>query len=240
MVLKEHLRHLVQYFLHYGAISEPELTELIDALRDRYDLKIKPKDEIKVFQQSYLAEINRQIRNYGFNIKECTSEEFEQEKYYCCTQNLKPDFVKIDVSYSERDAAIFEKMLETIITSDEKCVNAYDTIFLSVLANGLKITKAEFTDVMTRFRKEKWIESPRESSQTDNTIILHIRTLTEMNAYLMDNYKDFISTCKICNRLMLRGLICDSCDCHLHRSCGLNYFRSLAKTKKIIFTMSSL
>jgi hypothetical protein len=55
-------------------------------------------------------------------IKQVVSEEHKNEIYFVCTQNFKPQFVKMDCSYTEKEAAVFKKLLELIITSDEKLV----------------------------------------------------------------------------------------------------------------------
>ncbi|CAF0739826.1 unnamed protein product [Didymodactylos carnosus] len=229
MVLNETLQQLVQYFLHHGALSEQELIELLESLRDRYDLKIKANDEIKIFTNQYLPKINENINPYGFDIKCVHSEEYENDVYYCCVQNLKPIFAKMDVSYTEKEAAIFEKMLELILLNDSHSTTTRE-IFEAVLGNGLKITKNDFNDVITRFRKEKWIESGR-GRDADNLIILHIRAITEMSSFITDTYKDEVYACKLCSRLLLRGLRCPNCSCFLHRSCGVKYFKNLSMQK---------
>ena len=53
-------------------------------------------------------------------IKQTASEEYENDLYFVCTQNFKSQFVKMDCTYTEKEAAAFEKLLELIITSDEK------------------------------------------------------------------------------------------------------------------------
>jgi hypothetical protein len=120
--LEDYHKQLIQYFLHDGAYNENELIDLIGALRDRYDLKIKTKDEIRTFTLVLLPLINKHINQYGMDIKQVVSEEHENEIYFVCTQNFKPQFVKMDCSYTEKEAAVFEKLLELVITSDEKLV----------------------------------------------------------------------------------------------------------------------
>jgi hypothetical protein len=120
--LEDYHKQLIQYFLHDGAYNENELIDLIGALRDRYDLKIKTKDEIRTFTLVLLPLINKHINQYGMDIKQVVSEEHENEVYFVCTQNFKPQFVKMDCSYTEKEAAVFEKLLELVITSDEKLV----------------------------------------------------------------------------------------------------------------------
>jgi hypothetical protein len=129
--LEDHHKQLIQYFLHDGAYNENELVDLLNALRDRYELKIKVKDEIRTFNEIYLPLINRHINQYGIEIKQVASEEHENEIYFVCTQNFKAQFVKMDCSYTEKEAAIFEKLLELIITNDEKFVRRRKTLFLN-------------------------------------------------------------------------------------------------------------
>jgi YHS domain-containing protein len=85
-------------------------------------LKIKVKDEIRTFNEIFSPLINRHINQYGIEIKQVASEEHENDIYYVCTQNFKAQFVKMDSSYTEKEAAIFEKLIELIIISDEKFV----------------------------------------------------------------------------------------------------------------------
>lgn len=118
--LEDYHKQLIQYFLHDGAYNEKEMSDLISCLRDRYELKIKVKDEIRTFRSVLLPLINKHVNQYGIEIKEVTSEEHENDIYFVCVQNFKPEFVKMDTSYTEKEAAIFEKLLELIITSDEK------------------------------------------------------------------------------------------------------------------------
>jgi hypothetical protein len=123
--LEDYHKQLIQYFLHDGAYNQNELIDLLSALRDRYELKIKPKDEIRIFTDSFLPLINKHINQYGMEIKQVASEEHENEIYFVCIQNFKSQFVKMDSSYTEKEAAIFEKLLELIITNDEKLVEIY-------------------------------------------------------------------------------------------------------------------
>jgi hypothetical protein len=123
--LEDYHKQLIQYFIHDGAYNEKELIDLISALRDRYELKIKTQDEIRMFKEGFLPLMNKHINQYGIEIKHVTSEEHENENYFVCTQNFKPQFVKMDCSYTEKEAAIFEKLLELIITSDEKFVESF-------------------------------------------------------------------------------------------------------------------
>ena len=120
--LEDYHKQLIQYFLHDGAYNEHELIDLLTSLRDRYDLKMKVKDEIRVFKDGYLPLMNKHLNQYGIDIKQVTSEEHENEVYFVCVQNFKAQFVKLDTSYTEKEAAVFEKLLELIITSDDKCV----------------------------------------------------------------------------------------------------------------------
>ena len=117
---EDHHRQILQYFLHDGAYNEQELIDLLGAIRERYELKIKVQDEIRTFVDVYLPLINKQINEYGIEIKQVASEEYENQVYFVCTQNFKAQFVKMDCSYTEKEAACFEKLLELIVTSDEK------------------------------------------------------------------------------------------------------------------------
>ena len=119
-LLEDHHKQILQYFLHDGAYNAQELSELLGTVRDRYDLKIKAQDELRTFNESFLPLINKHVNPYGIEIKQVASEEHEKEIYFVCTQNFKAQFVKLDSSYSEREAAVFEKLLELIVTSDEK------------------------------------------------------------------------------------------------------------------------
>ena len=118
--LDDHHKQIVQYFLHNGAFNQEELIDLLGALRDRYDLKLKPNDEVRTFTQVFLPLINAHITPYGMEIKQVTSEEHQNEIYFVCTQNFKKEFVKMDGSYTEKEAAVFEKLLELVVTSDDK------------------------------------------------------------------------------------------------------------------------
>ena len=120
--LEDHHKQLIQYFLHDGAYNEHELIDLLTSLRDRYDLKMKVKDEIRVFKEGYLPLMNKHLNQYGIDIKQVTSEEHENDVYFVCVQNFKAQFVKLDTSYTEKEAAVFEKLLQLIITSDDKYV----------------------------------------------------------------------------------------------------------------------
>jgi hypothetical protein len=51
--LEDYHKQLIQYFLHDGAYNENELIDLIGALHDRYELKIKNKDEIRTFINAF-------------------------------------------------------------------------------------------------------------------------------------------------------------------------------------------
>lgn len=119
-MLENHHKQLVQYFLHDGAYNEQELIDLVGSLRDRYELKIRTQDEIRTFVEVYLPIMNKHLQEFGIEIKQVTSEENENDNYFVCTQNFKSQFVKLDCSYTEREAAVFEKLLEVILTSDEK------------------------------------------------------------------------------------------------------------------------
>ena len=118
--LEDHHKQILQYFLHDGAYNAQELIDLLGAVRDRYDLKIKANDELRMFNENFLPLMNKHINLYGMEIKQVASEEHEKEIYFVCTQNFKAQFVKMDSSYTEKEAAIFEKLLELIVTSDEK------------------------------------------------------------------------------------------------------------------------
>jgi hypothetical protein len=134
--LEDYHKQILQYFLHDGAYNQNEVVELLGALRDRYDLKIKITDEIRTFTDVFLPLINKHINQYGIEIKQVTSEEHESDIYFVCIQNFKPQFVKMDASYTEKEAAVFEKLLELIITNDEKLV---EIIFLHSLVNRKRI-----------------------------------------------------------------------------------------------------
>jgi hypothetical protein len=216
--LEDYHKQLIQYFLHDGAYNQNELIDLLNSLRNRYELKIKHKDEIRTFTDILLPLINKHINSYGIEIKQVASEEHENEIYFVCTQNFKSQFVKMDTSYTEKEAAIFEKLLELIITNDEKLVRKFyfiqfqlilfrcvtpREVFESILANDLKMPQKEFNETMTRFHRDKWIESG-----PNNTVILHARAILEMQSFIMDNYRDYIYNCQICTRLLIRGLIC--------------------------------
>ncbi|CAF2847544.1 unnamed protein product [Rotaria sp. Silwood2] len=224
--LEDYHKQLIQYFLHDGAYNEKEMIDLLSALRDRYELKIKIKDEIRTLTNVFLPLINKHINQYGIEIKQVTSEEHENDIFFVCIQNFKPQFVKMDCSYTEKEAAIFEKLLELVITSDEKCV-APREVFEAVLANDLKVTQKEFGETMTRLHHDKWIESG-----PNNTVILHARAILEMQSFIMDTYRDLIYNCQICTRLLIRGLNCSnsSCDIHMHRSCAARYFLRLSNS----------
>jgi hypothetical protein len=131
--LEDYHKQLIQYFLHDGAYNENELSDLLNGLRDRYELNIKTKDEIRTFTAVLLPLINKHIHQYGMEIKQVISEEHENEIYFVCTQNFKPQFVKMDNSYTEKEAAIFEKLLELIITSDEKLVGIFDSFLFNLI-----------------------------------------------------------------------------------------------------------
>ena len=118
--MEDHHKQIVQYFLHDGAYHEKELTDLLRSVRDRYDLKIRTQDEIRTFVDNYLPLMNKHLQPYGIEIKQVTSEQNENDNYFVCIQNFKSQFVKMDSSYTEKEAAIFEKLLELIITNDEK------------------------------------------------------------------------------------------------------------------------
>ncbi|CAF4507664.1 unnamed protein product, partial [Rotaria socialis] len=104
------------------------------------------------------------------------------------------------------------------------CVAPRD-VFESILANDLKMTQKEFGETMTRFHRDKWIESG-----PNNSVILHARALLEMQSFITDTYRDYIYNCQICTRLLVRGLNCSnsSCDIHMHRSCAAQYFLRLS------------
>ncbi|CAF1057388.1 unnamed protein product [Adineta steineri] len=224
--LEDHYKQLIQYFLHDGAYNEHELIDLLNNLRDRYDLKIKVQNEIRTFTDTFLPLLNKHINQYGMEIKQVVSEENENDIYFVCIQNFKPQFVKMDCSYTEKEAAIFEKILELIITNDEKCI-ASRVVFEAILANDLKMTQKEFGEIMARFHRDKWIESGPH-----NTIILHARAILEMQSFITDTYRDDTYNCQICRRLLIRGLVCSnsSCDVHMHRSCAARYFLRLSNS----------
>lgn len=121
--LEDYHKQLIQYFLHDGAYNHNELIDLLHAIRDRYQLIIKSNDEIRMFSEVFLPLINKHINQYGIEIKQVASEEYENDIYFVCIQNFKAQFVKLDASYTEKEAAIFEKLLELVITSDDKFVS---------------------------------------------------------------------------------------------------------------------
>ncbi|UJR31511.1 hypothetical protein I4U23_019000 [Adineta vaga] len=235
--LEDYHKQLIQYFLHDGAYNEHELIDLLNNLRDRYDLQIKVKDEIRTFNEGYLPLMNKHLNQYGIEIKQVTSEENENDIYFVCIQNFKPQFVKMDSSYTEKEAAIFEKLLELVVTNDEKCITTRE-VFESILANDLKMTQKEFGETMARFHRDKWIESG-----PNNTIILHARAILEMQTFIMDVFRNYVSNCQNCRRLLIRGLVCSnsSCDVHMHRSCAARYFLRLshATNKKTVYPCPS-
>lgn len=78
-------------------------------------------------------------------------------------------------------------------------------MFEALLANDLKLTQKEFGEVMTRFHRDKWIESG-----PNNTVILHARAILEMQSFIIDTYRDDVYNCQICTRLLIRGLTCSN------------------------------
>ncbi|CAF1665526.1 unnamed protein product, partial [Adineta ricciae] len=225
--LEDHHKQLIQYFLHDGAYNEHELIDLLTSLRDRYDLKMKVKDEIRVFKDGYLPLMNKHLNQYGIDIKQVTSEEHENDVYFVCVQNFKAQFVKLDTSYTEKEAAVFEKLLELIITSDDKCIQPRE-VYESILSNDLKMTQKEFGETMTRFQRDKWIEGG-----PNNTVILHSRAILEMRSFITDIYQDYVANCQNCRLLLIRGFVCSnsSCDVHLHRSCAARYFQQISNAR---------
>ncbi len=67
------------------------------------------------------------------------------------------------------------------------------------------MTQKEFSETMTRFHRDKWIEGG-----PNNTIILHARAILEMQSFIIDTYRDYIYNCQICTRLLIRGFVCSN------------------------------
>jgi hypothetical protein len=67
------------------------------------------------------------------------------------------------------------------------------------------MTQKEFSEIMTRFQRDKWIESG-----PNNTVILHARAILEMQSFIMEMYRDYIHNCHICTRLLIRGFVCSN------------------------------
>lgn len=87
---------------------------------------------------------------------------------------------------------------------DFRCINPRE-VFESILSNDMKVTQKEFSEIMTRFHQDKWIESG-----PTNTVILHARAIAEMQSFILDTYREDVYNCQICTRLLIRGLICSN------------------------------
>jgi hypothetical protein len=85
-----------------------------------------------------------------------------------------------------------------------RCVNSRDA-FESLLANDIKLSQKEFSEIMARLHCDKWIEDG-----PNNTVILHARAIQEMQSFIVDTYHDDIYHCQICTRLLIRGLFCSN------------------------------
>ena len=213
-----HVRFL-QVMIDRTVVTKKECYDIIENICKSQQVNFT-RSQIRAF----LTTVNSQISPFNLRLKKGKSEKDGSPSYVLVTvvsNDLNKllvggDFTRVDLEY-------FESFIELICTgTDQDALGFVNSIEALNLADQvtLKITKAAAKDLLDKLVEEKYLE------EENGLFSLSVRTILELEQYIVDHYSDVVSICKQCSVLVLCGIGCHSCHNRFHNYCGVKYLKT--------------
>lgn len=161
-----------------------------------------------------MSSINNRLDKLGFHIRTARNQDTGEESFILV--NTEQDVVsQLATNFNATEIAFFKNLTEYIFEQSdwEFSIGALKT-FKFAPAN---FTKSATEALLSRLVKHGWMNRSVNGAYT-----LSIRSLTELDALIREEYADALVDCHACKEIITRGQRCSnsSCDAALHHHCA--------------------
>ncbi|XP_067942415.1 non-structural maintenance of chromosomes element 1 homolog [Watersipora subatra] len=221
----------LQSIAHAGFMDASTVKSRYKACREHFG-EDAPVNEIEALRD-FIKAINTHLRRLDLEVKKGIEEDTGRP-CYVFINSVDNTFLMAAGKYTVKQMHYFSVLLKLIVMSEEGCITVVDALN-AVDSLEFKMSKADASQLIHQawHMSDKWLKGVRpfgcpqqEEEEDGNTMLtLGSRSILELERYMRDTYSDYVKDCNICNRLCIRGLLCEGCDCKTHVYCLRSYLR---------------
>lgn len=214
-----HIRFL-QVLLDKYIVTKQEGNSIIEMICQTYNV---PFDPTKI--STFIKVINSQIANYNMKIREGKRED-DGSPMYILVSLVCSDLNKLIIggNFTLPQVKFFERLVDLVVCNNNPdemgLVSSVDALNL---VDGIdnKMTKSAASDFLNSLTKMEFIHINQ-----DGMISLTLRTILELEQYLVDQYNDVVAVCKMCSVIVISGKMCNSCSTRFHSYCAVKFLKT--------------
>lgn len=176
------------------------------------------------FTRDFLSCINKRIEDLNLKIVKAFDEESARKVSYLVLVN-KSDrsmeasklTMKAMVTFAPHEVEYLKILIAHIMESDMREITQTYALNRITEIKTRKVTQQEAEKLLKKFCDKQWLRFSSDSPK----VRLSTRCIFELEPYLRDVYKDQISNCGACNKLVVRSIDCpnEDCDSAYHMYC---------------------
>jgi Zn-finger nucleic acid-binding protein len=170
------------------------------------------------YVQKLVREINERLRTFDMAIKSASCE-LTGKKYYIFLITVEKPIMKLQTLFSRFEMELFQKCMDKML----RAYNNFSVPIQECIALSKDINEPKGSVELGRAFIEKMIESIYFAKYVmpdgESNLTLGIRALREFEPLLREMYHDVVTTCSLCNTMMLHGYLCPECKILLHMPC---------------------
>lgn len=167
----------------------------------------------------FIRTINFSIQPLHLEIKKGICETSSTHFYCLISNGVENATTRLATDYSINDLEFFKKLIENIVQSDSGSLGSRSALNI-VERLEKKMSKSEAEGLLGRLQDEQWIV------MKEGNILLAVRSILELNQYILQLYPDAVKICNICSLICLNGSSCLECGVRIHHHCARRLYHN--------------
>ncbi|XP_069676148.1 non-structural maintenance of chromosomes element 1 homolog isoform X2 [Periplaneta americana] len=196
-----------------ACVSFCKISQSVTGIEDEMTQTPRAKDMEKA-----ITVINQVIKRFYMEIR-LALDEYTSDRYYLLVNLVSNEITsKTFGRFTAAEMEFFKKVLFEIVCSENGYITSTECLNLNSVLPG-NTTKSEVEILIDKFCRELWL------CEKDGKIYLSLLGIVELEPLLSSVYKDYITTCLLCNHIVIQGYRCSECNILFHLYCVKHYCR---------------
>ncbi|RIB25033.1 Nse1 non-SMC component of SMC5-6 complex-domain-containing protein [Gigaspora rosea] len=173
--------------------------------------------------QEFISTINQKLNLVDMEFRRSHDED-DGNPVWALVNTNGDEIAKLATEYTPAEISYFKRLIELIVTADDDAFSASSIMALKE-ASKIKtpLSKSAAETLLQRFVDDKWLVQSQSGKYS-----MSQRTILELQAYLKDEFEDYLIECTLCYDIVTKGQRCDVLECksRFHHHCARRYFSS--------------
>ncbi|CAG8722183.1 4646_t:CDS:2 [Dentiscutata erythropus] len=173
--------------------------------------------------QEFISTINQKLNLVDMEFRRSHDED-DGNPVWALVNTNGDEIAKLATEYSPAEISYFKRLIELIVTADDDAFSASSIMALKEASKiKTQLSKSAAEILLQRFVDDKWLVQSQSGKYS-----MSQRTILELQAYLKDEFEEYLIECTLCYDIVTKGQRCDVLECksRFHHHCARRFFSS--------------